>query len=220
VEAAGPDPGTPIYTTSVYVVWSAPLNQAYPPHHYRVEAWDGTYHDVGFPPQSAKNVAVFDNLSGMSTTICLTKKDQWYEINVYAYNEDGLPSRAGGPIYITTGCYRLNECGGGGCNTIYPPVNRADVPREFALEQNVPNPFNAGTLVRFSLPEEGEASLEVYNILGQKIATLASGRLPGGDHEIQWNGRDDHGVALSSGLYMLRLASGGHVAHKKMVILK
>jgi flagellar hook assembly protein FlgD len=84
----------------------------------------------------------------------------------------------------------------------------------------MPNPFNAGTLVHFSLPKEGEASLEVYNILGQKVATLSDGRLPAGDHEVQWSGMDDRGIALPSGLYMLRLASGDQVAHKKMIIMK
>ena len=79
------------------------------------------------------------------------------------------------------------------------------VPQSFELDQNYPNPFNPGTRIRFSLPSGGEASLTVYNAFGQRVRTLADGRHRPGRYVVEWDGADESGRAVASGIYHYRL---------------
>ena len=100
------------------------------------------------------------------------------------------------------------------------------LPKEFALYQNFPNPFsNSGphhsnTIIRFALPEAGEISLTIYNPLGQKVRTLASGRLPTGTYERGWDGRNDAGLRVASGIYFYRLRAGQHLEQRRMILIR
>jgi hypothetical protein len=93
--------------------------------------------------------------------------------------------------------------------------NQVNLPSDFELCQNYPNPFNPITKVSFSLPYACEIRLEILNILGQKVATLAEGKYEAGSHEISW---DASGVA--SGIYLYRLEAEDFVATKKMTLIK
>jgi hypothetical protein len=86
---------------------------------------------------------------------------------------------------------------------------------EYALDQNYPNPFNPSTAIQFSLEKPGKTVLEIYNTLGQKVATLVNGELSAGAHRYQWNAS-----GLASGVYFYRLQSNEFVATKKMVLVK
>jgi len=94
------------------------------------------------------------------------------------------------------------------------------LPIAFELAQNSPNPFTAQTRISFVLQEEGPISLEVFNLLGQKVKTLQDGYLQAGEYESGWDGCDDNGKALSSGIYFYRLVSGDGLECKKMLLLK
>ena len=94
------------------------------------------------------------------------------------------------------------------------------VPREFALLQNIPNPFNAATRITFNLPEPGDVSLVVYDVLGRKVTTLVDGYLESGTHHVIWDARDANGGAMASGVYFYRLVTGTRQANRKMVLLK
>lgn len=83
------------------------------------------------------------------------------------------------------------------------------IPESYALHQNYPNPFNPTTTIKFALPVESKVSVEVYNVLGQRVATLVNQVLPGGYHTIEWNGTRREGESLSSGVYFLRLSADG-----------
>lgn len=83
-----------------------------------------------------------------------------------------------------------------------------------------PNPFNAATTVTYYLPQDGHVSLEVFNILGQKVATLVNGDQPAGRHDMVWTGRTSGGDAVASGVYFFRLQTGGSVLTRKMMLLK
>ncbi len=96
----------------------------------------------------------------------------------------------------------------------------APMPDEFYLGDAYPNPFNASTMIEFGLPDAGHVSLEVYNILGQKIMTLADGHYEAGYHTIQWNGTDENGRAVASGIYLYRLVSDFGADNKKMILMK
>jgi flagellar hook assembly protein FlgD len=88
------------------------------------------------------------------------------------------------------------------------------------LSQNYPNPFNPTTEISFALPSAGHVSLEVYNVLGQRVVTLVDGYREAGEHFVQWNSTDASGNQVSSGVYFYRLVAGQFVETKKMVLLK
>jgi hypothetical protein len=100
-------------------------------------------------------------------------------------------------------------------------VEEASVrPERFALHQNYPNPFNPTTTIAFDLERRGLAQVSVYNLLGQRVATLVQGELPAGRHAVEWDGRADDGRAVGSGVYVYCLESGARVISRKMVLVK
>jgi hypothetical protein len=88
-------------------------------------------------------------------------------------------------------------------------------PKTFLLEQNYPNPFNPSTTIRYQLPVASEVKLEVYDVLGKKIATLVNERQSAGSYQVVWNAS-----GLSSGTYFYRLQAGTFVETKKMILVK
>lgn len=89
------------------------------------------------------------------------------------------------------------------------------LPNEYNLSQNYPNPFNPSTTIQFNLKQDGKALLEVYNLLGQKVATLVNGDLKSGAYTYNWNA-----AGQATGVYFYRLVSGSFVQTKKMVLTK
>ena len=94
------------------------------------------------------------------------------------------------------------------------------IPKEFALYENYPNPFNPTTQIAVDLPEAATTELTVWNIMGQKVATLYSGDLNAGHHILNFDGRDKNGNQLSSGMYFYRVTAGKYNATKKMTLMK
>ncbi|HBC47003.1 MAG TPA: hypothetical protein DCZ43_08155 [candidate division Zixibacteria bacterium] len=94
------------------------------------------------------------------------------------------------------------------------------MPTSFGLFQNYPNPFNASTTIRFALNKDGAATLSVFDILGRRVKLLQSGALPAGEHSITWNGVDESGTNVTSGIYFYRLESDGRSIVKRMIMLK
>jgi hypothetical protein len=93
-------------------------------------------------------------------------------------------------------------------------------PKAFVLHQNVPNPFNPMTTIRFDLPVAAAVRLAVYNVNGQMIRILANGPMPAGNRESVWNGRDARGRAVASGIYFYRLDAGRFTQTRKMILLR
>lgn len=91
----------------------------------------------------------------------------------------------------------------------------ADLPANFELQQNYPNPFNPSSNIRFGLPVSGEVRLDVYNMLGQRVATLVDQKMQAGWHTVTFDAS-----ALSSGTYIYRITSGDFVQTKKMMLIK
>jgi hypothetical protein len=95
------------------------------------------------------------------------------------------------------------------------------VPQSFELMQNFPNPFNLSTSISVSLPKETQLRLEVYNILGQRVRSLAEGEYAPGIHTFVWDGADGSGKTAASGVYMYRVTEGGTLLGvKKMILTK
>ena len=103
----------------------------------------------------------------------------------------------------------------------YNPIddNEDIIPKNFALDQNYPNPFNLSTKIRYKVKTGGFVSLKVYNVLGNKVATLINREQPAGTFEAQFNA-DVDGRVLPSGVYFYRLTIGDFVSTKKMILAK
>jgi enterochelin esterase-like enzyme len=96
-----------------------------------------------------------------------------------------------------------------------------EVPGGYRLLQNYPNPFNSGTRIDFLLEKAADVSLTIYNIIGQRIRTLIEHSFLVGRHQVTWNGEDERGGRLSSGVYFCRLMIDGHfVDARRMVLLR
>jgi hypothetical protein len=94
------------------------------------------------------------------------------------------------------------------------------LPNRFGLAQNYPNPFNPVTTICFALPKQSLVTIYVFNISGQRVATLARGRMEAGEYSIQWDGLDDGGESVTTGVYFYRLHAGDFVQTRKMLLLK
>ncbi|MEZ4765498.1 MAG: T9SS type A sorting domain-containing protein [Calditrichia bacterium] len=95
-----------------------------------------------------------------------------------------------------------------------------NLPTAFELEQNFPNPFNPTTSIRYTVNSAGTYKLSVYNVLGQQIRTLVNGFQTPNRYELTWDGRNDKGVAVGSGIYFYKLTGENQNITKKMVLLK
>jgi hypothetical protein len=150
----------------------------------------------------------------------------------------------GGGMWLTTTSYKLSSslgqsitgAQGGATQKVYTgfwnpwvvemsPVEQEEedlvqLPREFGLSQNYPNPFNPTTVIDYALPKACEVSIKVYNILGQEVRNLANERQEAGYKSTVWDGKDDQGQEVSSGIYFYRIVAGNFIKSKKMVLLK
>jgi hypothetical protein len=98
--------------------------------------------------------------------------------------------------------------------------DEAIIPDVFALHQNYPNPFNPVTTIRYDIPEQALVQIDIYNILGQKVAVLAEGIHEPGFHAVRWNGTNMYGNALSSGMYFYHIKAGDFRNVKKLLLVK
>jgi len=127
----------------------------------------------------------------------------WHEVKGVISNEN----------YDLPKIWWINVTGGTGINNDVAS-NRA------ILHQNIPNPFNPETSIKFNLVESGHASLEIYNIKGQRVKTLVNNHLSSGEYNFVWNGKDENGNQVASGLYLYTLKTQDISIQKKAILLK
>ena len=108
----------------------------------------------------------------------------------------------------------------GASNATRTGVSDDSLPESYRLEQNYPNPFNSSTVIGFTLPEAGEIDLTIFNLLGQKICTLEHGMYRAGTYQLHWNGRDDAGKEIASGVYLFRLQAGPYTNLHRLMLLR
>ena len=94
------------------------------------------------------------------------------------------------------------------------------IPNVFALHQNYPNPFNPTTEISFSMEQTADVSLTVFNMLGQSVRVLENASLEAGTHSYKWDGRDELGQSVSTGVYLYTLTDGTKSITKKMALMK
>jgi hypothetical protein len=93
-------------------------------------------------------------------------------------------------------------------------------PQVYSLLQNWPNPFNPETSLRYSLPTDSQVTLTVFDMLGQKVRILVDQQQAAGTYSVQWNGRNEHGQSVASGLYLYRIEAGQFAQTRKMTLLR
>ncbi len=129
------------------------------------------------------------------------------------YDVTATPLRAQMSIKFTTNPATVVE--------IKDPANIENhIPDRYSLEQNYPNPFNPATHIRYALPEAGQASIRIYRIDGQLVKILCDDYFSAGTYEKVWDGTNNHGVKVSSGVYLYRLISGNFSQVKKMLFIR
>lgn len=152
------------------------------------------------------------------------------KINLISRDENALEAGEGG-IFYTTGKFNnindievlnlelINSSG-----TIATPnfkLITSDIyPANFKLEQNYPNPFNPATTIKFTIPKETRVQIAVFNITGKLIKILIDGTPPAGEHITVWDGTDEDGSRVSSGVYFYRTYADGFVNSKKTLLMK
>ena len=116
-----------------------------------------------------------------------------------------------------SGDYRYHGPIVGGVVTTVKARDRID---NFTMHQNYPNPFNPETAISYSLKSAGAVKLTIINNLGQTVRTLADANQEAGNHSVLWNGRDDRGRLVASGVYLYRMEVNGFTEVKKLLLSK
>jgi glucose/arabinose dehydrogenase len=117
-------------------------------------------------------------------------------------------------ILTTGGIFRFNK------SNLVGISNNSSLPDAFNLEQNYPNPFNPETKINYSIPSLSHVKLIIYDINGREIKSLVNTTQLAGDHTISWNGTDNYGSKISSGIYFYSITAGENIATKKMLMVK
>jgi hypothetical protein len=99
-------------------------------------------------------------------------------------------------------------------------VNKDNLPKQYELLQNYPNPFNPSTNIRYALPRESHVTLIICNILGQRVRTLVNDARSAGRYEVTWDGKDERGFSVGTGMYLCRIEAGEYTNIQKMLLLK
>jgi hypothetical protein len=137
---------------------------------------------------------------------------------IAAHSMYAIQNYSDGPlarIEFLKDCWEFFE---NGVNSNYTDT---EVPKVYSLAQNFPNPFNPSTRIQFSLPVKGHVSLRIYNVAGQLVKTLQDGVMDAGSHELTWDGSNNLGANVASGVYFYKINAGDNYENmKKMVLLR
>jgi hypothetical protein len=181
------------------------------------------------------NVGLPDNYSSRWITAFATDGSNLYvgtELGVYMAEGGDLPWSAIGhglaesPILALAVCDDMLFAGtDDGVWREESPTSVSDglspiLPDSYTLAPNYPNPFNPETIIEYSLPIRAFVTIEIFNVIGQRVRTLINEPKSPGTYLVEWNGRDDAGNALSTGVYFYRLTAGEVTLTKKMLLLK
>jgi DNA-binding beta-propeller fold protein YncE len=115
--------------------------------------------------------------------------------------------------------YMLKEISGEGSRLVFGPY-KVEIRAVFSLSQNVPNPFNPLTKIRFTVPQDGPVNLAVYDVAGRRIKTLVDGHCRADFYSVTWDGTNDNGSRVASGVYFYCLTAGKHSMSRKLVLLR
>ena len=175
----------------------------------------------------------------LSSHMSVTQRNERQSLWVLVYSETGetIPEGKGTvvriPFSVARGVDDLTEVRIDEAILFVPPGEavvlqpsssivsvKGTVPEKYVLEQNAPNPFNPETRIVYHLPEEAHVSLEIFNILGQRVITLVDEDQPAGSRTVKWTGVDRNGVPVTSGVYFYTIRMGHYVDTKRMILAR
>jgi len=141
----------------------------------------------------------------------------WYEEPIYAYAEgfDFSDTPGWGTAYLHMSTQQRNFVG-----TLVVSVASLAVPEVFSMDQNYPNPFNPSTTIRYGLPETAQVTLVVYDIQGHVVTELVQGSQAAGWYDLKWNGLNQDGQLVGTGVYLARIQAGEFTQTIKMLYLR
>lgn len=183
---------------------------------------NGTFMFPAFETVRGRFAIIFTNLNGQHFIKVITKDASHYFVNIDSLNTRLfnkaihkeiakhllLEDKSIESVSLLAQMPKLSKTGG-------------SIPLEFAVDQNYPNPFNPNTTIRYSIPQNGEVTIVIYNAFGQMVKTLISEYHETGYYTVTWDATNEAGYKISSGIYFCRVTAGGqHHATKKMTLLK
>jgi len=187
----------------------------------------GTATFYGKPAIEGDKVEVFDN-NGVKCGDGVFGKDSKYSVMVYG--DDPLSDNDEGAVAGQDLNIKIN---GHEAVFDYSPLFAGDysrsalnlivkkaIPKTFSLGQNVPNPFNPSTVIDFTVPSTSQINLSIYNVLGQKVVTLVNEVKEAGTYKIKWNGNDEKGASVASGVYFYKMDAGNFTKVREMNLIK
>ncbi len=215
------------YLIRIIIGDAAPMPKLAPEDRFETElVLDGTAVSMGYSTHPVSVVYLV-----VEGRVDLTLHEDAYPMQM-RYSFDGVDTRAiiygfDRDAYLTHGnmlqlseAHKIKSVEVGSIFGEQITARVSSLPEKFALSQNYPNPFNPSTVISFDLPRVTHVTLEVFNILGQKVTTLQDGILEPGTHVIRWDGHDVRGNEMASGIYFYRLRAGDFAESRKMMLLK
>lgn len=165
--------------------------------------------------QGANRICAAVSKMGLGTQIYQWTEETWTQVDQLGIVETWDMTIFGNRMYLarTDGLWYTNL-------DLTDAPEEEPVPREMSLAQNYPNPFNLSTAIAFTTMQPGKVQLNVYNVLGQLVATLVDREIVAGAHTVEWTGLNASGEAVPSGIYFYRLTVDGVTQTRKMVVLK
>ncbi|MBN1755565.1 hypothetical protein JW877_05045 [bacterium] len=189
------DGGDPVflYPQEYYDVIMSQYNRYIP--------WELSYADVGngnfwhfstfdLRPYVGHNVQIFFNFGSSSVNV----EAGWYISNIYIIGSEAT-----------------------GIQLVSPEPK---IPSTLTISQNIPNPFNSQTIIKYALPEKGPVNISLFDILGNKITTLADGVCEPGEYETRWDGKQEDGQLAPSGIYFCRISHGSRFSTISMLLIR
>ncbi|MEM8486621.1 MAG: PKD domain-containing protein [Bacteroidota bacterium] len=160
--------------------------------------------------------------AGVHTLNLYMLEDGAYVDKILMTTDGGFVPTGDGPDESPRGAAVTAKAGGSFDRLQFGNAGQAavEIPEEFALKGNYPNPFNPSTVIAFDLPEDAHVSLEVYDMMGRRVATLVNGQMAAGKYEATWHARSDAGTAVASGVYLYRMQAGSFESVQRMVLMK
>ncbi|HWR83290.1 MAG TPA: S8 family serine peptidase [Candidatus Deferrimicrobium sp.] len=193
-------------TNAVRLWWYSPANQKGQVHYevWRYDIWNPWWPTVYTVWDSTLDLCPLD--FGMT---------YFFEINVGDENghwSGWLPQW----VEVTTGYH--DYCGEPHEDSVYDKL--AALPVRTALHECYPNPFNLSTMISFDLAQPATVSMEIFNVLGERVKSLLNSELPAGRHEFIWDGNNETGATIASGVYLIRFQADNYSASRKLMLLK
>ncbi|MCK9426826.1 MAG: fibronectin type III domain-containing protein [Ignavibacteriaceae bacterium] len=193
----GPSNNVSIATTSPMISWVIPT-QAIAPLKYELQY---------SKQQDMSSATTVSGINSPSQVVTGLSSSQEYYWRVRSVNEKGESS-----AYSEAGRFVVNATTAVEDQTVLPTA--------FALSQNYPNPFNPTTQISYALPQNSYVSIKVYDMLGREVKTLLNNEVLAGNHSVTWNGDDNNGMKVVSGVYLYKINAGDFVKTMKLILMK